>query len=116
MYFILCMKALRENTSNSKSNILRQHKEHKKFAFIIGDTIVKDVDGYLLTGSVNIKFIAKVRLFLSGKPLDMRDYIKPTERDFSPSLYIIHIDTNDLFLEDIPKIISKRIIKTAERG
>lgn len=61
----------RENTSYSKSNTSRQHKEHKKLAYIIGDSMVKDVDGYLLTGSINSNSIVKVCLFVSAKILDI---------------------------------------------
>lgn len=61
----------RENTSYSKSNTSRQHKEHKKLAYIIGDSMVKDVDGYLLTGSINSNSIVKVCLFVSANILDI---------------------------------------------
>ena len=61
----------RENTSYSKSNTSRQYKEHKKLAYIIGDSMVKDVDGYLLTGSINSNSIVKVCLFVSAKILDI---------------------------------------------
>ena len=32
--------------------------------------MIKDVDGYLLTGSLNRKFIVKIRLFPSAKTID----------------------------------------------
>ena len=48
---------MREDTSNTKNNPSIQQKEHKKFAFIMGDSMVKDIDGYLFTGSIKIKFI-----------------------------------------------------------
>ena len=50
--------------------------------------MVEDVDGYLLTGSINKKFIVKVRPSLSAKTIDMEDYTKHTKRDFNPDLYI----------------------------
>ena len=102
---------VREDTP--KSNPSMQQKEHKKFTFIIEDSMVKDVDGYLLTGSIKIKFIVKVRPFSSAKTVEMQDYIKPTKRDFNPSLYILHVGNNDLSLEDTLEAISKRIIATA---
>ena len=40
--------------------------------------------------------------------------IKLTKRDFDLSLYILHVGTNDLALEDIPEAKFKRIIATAE--
>ena len=103
---------IREDTSNTKSNPSIQQKEHKKFGFIIGDSMVKDIDGYLLTESIKRKFIVKVLPFSLAKTVDMQDYIKPTKREFDPSLYLLHDGTNDLSLEDTPETISKRIIAT----
>ena len=68
--------------------------------------MVKDVDGYLLKGSINRKFIVKVRTFSSVKAIDMEDNTRPTERGFNPDLYILHIGTNDLLLDDTPEVIS----------
>ena len=81
-----------------------QRKEHKRFAFIIGDSMVKDIDGYLMTGSIKRKFIVKVRPFSLAKTVNMQDYIKPTNRDFfDPSLYILHVGTNDLMISSWKK-------------
>ena len=38
-----------------------------KLVFIIGDSMVKDVGGYLIAGSLNRKFIVKVRPFFIGE-------------------------------------------------
>ena len=76
--------------------------------------MVKDVDGYLLRRSINRKFIVKVRPFSSAKAIDMEDCTKPTKRDFNPDLYILHVGTNDISLDDTPEIISSRIIDTAK--
>ena len=74
--------------------------------------MVKDIDGYLLTESIKRPFIVKVLPFSLAKTVDMQDYIKPTKREFDPSLYLLHVGTNDLSLEDTPETISKRIIAT----
>ena len=95
------------NESTVKSN-------QGKLAFILGDSMVKDIDGYLLAGSINRKFIVKVRPFLSAKTIDMEDYTKPTKRDFNPDLHILHAGTNDHSLDDRPEAISSRIIDTAK--
>ena len=60
------------------------------------------------------KVIVNVRPFLSAKTVDMQYYIKPTKRNFDPSLYILHFGTNNLSLEDTPYAISKQITATAE--
>ena len=86
-----------------------------KLAFILGDSIVKDVDGYLLTKglSPNKKINVKVRPFLSAETIDIKGYTKPTKRDFNPDLYILHVGTNDLSLNDTPEVIPSHIIDTA---
>ena len=76
--------------------------------------MAEDIDDCLLTGCIKRKFIVKVRPFLSAKTVEMQDYIKPTKPDFEPSLYLLHVGTNDLLLEDTPKAMSERIIATAE--
>ena len=72
--------------------------------------MVKDVDGDLLTGSINRKFIVKVRPFSSAKTIDMEDCTKPIKRGFNTDLCILHVGTNDLSLDDTPEVISTRII------
>ena len=39
------------------TNRFIQQKEHKKFAFIIGDSMIRDIVGYLLAASLKGKFI-----------------------------------------------------------
>ena len=76
--------------------------------------MVKDINGYLLTGSINRKFIEKVRPFSSAKAIDMEDYTKPTKRNFKPDLYILHLRKNDLSLDGTPEVMSSRTIDTAK--
>ena len=85
------------NSSGGDNTNTNKQKQTRKTAFIIGDSMVKIIDGYLLTSSVNHKYIVKVRPFLSTKTIDMLDYIKPTKRDFNPDVYLQHVGTNDLF-------------------
>ena len=44
--------------------------------FIIGNSMIKKVDGYLLTNSIN-KYLVRVGPFLPEKAVDMLDYVKP---------------------------------------
>ena len=84
---------LRINGSNIENGINEStvNSNQGKLAFILGDSMVKHVDGYLLTRSINRAFIVKLRLFSSAKTIDMEDYTKPTKRDFNPDLYILHV-------------------------
>ena len=63
------------NTQKSKLEI-----PSNKLDFITGDSMVKNVDGYLLTRSLNRKFIVKVRPFSSVKTSNISDYINPTQK------------------------------------
>ena len=60
----------RTNDSNIDGNNESIAKSNQgKLAFILGDSMVKDVDSYLLMGSINRKFTVKVRPFSSAKLL-----------------------------------------------
>ena len=84
-------------SSNGDNNItINKQKETRKTAFIIGGSMVKKIDDYLLTSPINHEYIVKVRPLLSAKTIDMLDYIKPTQGDFSPDVYLLHVGTNDL--------------------
>ena len=78
--------------SNGGENITtNKQQQARKTAFIIANSMVKKVDGYLLTSFVNHKYIVKVRPFLSAKTIGMLNYIKPTQRDFNPDVYLLHV-------------------------
>ena len=81
--------------------------------FIVGDSMVKKVDGYLLTNSLKHQYLVKTRPFSTAKTIDMYDYIKPTQRDFKPEIFVFHVGTNDIPLNKSPKKISEEIITLA---
>ena len=56
------------------------NKKKKNFyiflaAFIVGDSLVEKVDGFLLTSSISQKSIVKVKLFVTTNPDDMYDHM-----------------------------------------
>ena len=65
-------------TSNQRQN--RITEKSKKLAFMIGDSMIKDVNGYLLAGSLNRKYVVKARHFSSSKSSDMEYNITPAKR------------------------------------
>ena len=75
--------------------------------------MVKKIDGYLLTSSINHRYVVKVRPILSAKTIDMVGYIKPTQRDFNPDVYLLHVGTNDLSSNKSPGQISLDILNLA---
>ena len=81
----------------------------KKKVFMIGDSMIKKVDGYLLTNSIKHKYLVKVRPFLVAEAVDMFDYIKPIQSDFDPDAYILQTGTNDLTTDKKPDKICSEI-------
>ena len=51
-----------------------------------------------------------MRPFSSAKANDMEYYITPTKRDFDPGIYILHFDTNDIYLGGTTKEITEHIV------
>ena len=72
--------------------------------------MIKEIDGYLLTSSVNHKYNVKVRLFVTAKTDDTYDHIKPRQIIFQPNVYISHVGTNDLPTSMAPEKIFEKII------
>ena len=64
--------------------------------FILGDSIVKNVNGYLLTKKLQHKKLIKVRLSSGAKVSCMSDHVKPTIREFNLNHIILHVGTNEL--------------------
>ena len=63
---------------------------------ILGDSIVKNVNGYLLTKKLRHKKLIKVRSFSGAKVSRMYDHVKPTIREFNPNHILLHVGTNEL--------------------
>ena len=76
----------------------------------MGDSIVKKLNGYLLTKKIKHKGIVKARSFTTAKVSFMQDYVKPTIRDINPQQIILHVGTNDLKIERTASQIAKSII------
>ena len=89
-------------------------QKSKTTVFIVGDSMIQKVDGYLLTNSLKHEYLVKARPFSTAKTIDMYDYIKPTQRDFKPEIFFLHIGANDLPLNKSPNKISEEIITLAE--
>ena len=72
--------------NGEKEEVDQKVKKSKETVFVVGDSMIKKIDGYLLTRSINHKFLVKVRPFTTAKTIGMYDYLKPTLRDFNPGL------------------------------
>ena len=59
-----------EIQNGEKEKIDQTAKKSKKTVFIVGDSVIKKINGYLLTKSINHKFLVKVRPFTTSKTID----------------------------------------------
>ena len=100
-----------KNASNNRDTQKQQEKNlqpPKKSMFIVRDSIIKN--RWLFISSINYKYIVKVRPFVTAKTDDMYHQIKPTQRNFQPNVYILHVGTNDLLTDMTSEEISEKII------
>ena len=81
-------------SSRSGSNDTSTFNQKEK-VFILGDSMVKNIDGFLLTRNLNHKCLVKVRSFPGANVRCLYDYAKPTMLDFNPNQIILHVGTND---------------------
>ena len=82
----------------------------KEIVFILGDIMVKKLNGFLLTRKLNHKCLVNVQPFNSAKVRCIHDHAKPTARDFDTDHIILHCGTNDLNSDTTSSHISREII------
>ena len=95
-----------------KKKLIKEQKKLKETVFIVGDSMITKIDGYVLTKSINYNFLVKVRPFTTAKTIDMYDHLKPTLQDFNPDLFIIYVGTNDLPLNKTSNEIAQKNCKS----
>ena len=69
--------------------------------------MIKIVDVHHLTSSLKHQYLVKTRPFSTAKTIDMKNYLKLTQRDFKRDVFVLHVGTNDLLLNKSPKEISE---------
>ena len=104
-----------KNSTINKDNVISPSpsKISKETVFILGDSIVKKLNGFLLTRKVKHECLVKVRPFSSAKVRCMHDHVKPTIRDVNSGHVILHCGTNDLNSERTISQIARSIIELA---
>ena len=94
----------KETTNRNNEN---RNNKNKTNVYILGDSIVKKLNGYLLTRKMKHKHLVKVRSFSEAKISCMTDHVKPTLRDINLDHIILHTGTNDLRTENTACQIAK---------
>ena len=103
----------RKNNEKESKNKDNMSREKQKSVYILGDSIIKKVNGYFLTKKLRHKYLVKVRSFSVAKISFMVDHVKPSIREDTPDNIILHAGTNDLRSEKTSSQIAKAIIELA---
>ena len=97
----------KEGENKPKGNNSPREKSKK---YILGDSMIKKLNGHFLTKKVRHNYLIKVRSFSGAKVSCMVDQVKPTLRDDKPDHIILHAGTNDLRTEKTASQIAKSIM------
>ena len=100
------------NEELNKTKVSSSPKSRQS-VYILGDSMVKKLNGFFLTKNIKHKYLVKVRPFNSAKTRCMHDHAKPTIRDMNPEHIILHVGTNDLNTEKSASHIANAIIELA---
>ena len=76
----------------NKGNVNNNPSEKSETVYILGDSIIKKLNGYFFVKKVRHKYLIKVRSFSDTKVSCMIDHVKPTVRDDKPDHIILHRD------------------------
>ena len=92
----------KETTNRNNKN---RSNKNKTNVYILCNSIVKKLNGYLQTTKIKHKHLFKVHSFSGTKTSCMTDHVKPTLRDTNPDHIIA--GTNDLKTENTASQIAK---------
>ena len=103
----------KEKNRSSEKDSLPTYESNKNI-YILGDSMVKHVEGWKLKKSIDKNHNVYVRSFSGAKVKCMKDYVKPCIREKNPDYLIFHVGTNELTSELPPERIAKSIIDVAK--
>ena len=83
-----------------KNHDIKDRKDTKPLVIIVGDSIIKDLNGRMMSQKNNVK----IHCFPGSTTEDMTDFAKPLLKK-NPSHFIFHVGTNDLSCNSPDKIV-----------
>ena len=93
------VRSLDSNCNPQKTILAGDHKNDKpkgekneKSIFVIGDSMVKHLNGWEMSKKLNANCKVFVKTFSGAKTTCMHDYVKPSVRS-SPDHFILHVGT-----------------------
>ena len=101
-------KLVKKKENKKKKRIIVNKK--KRSVFVLGDSIVKKCNGFLLTKKNRHKHLVKVRSFAGMEISCMTDHVKSTLRDINPNHIVLNPSTNVLRTEKADSQTEKVII------
>ena len=104
------------NSDNIRNASRNRNTEDIKSVFVLGDSMVKHVQGWDITKRTDNKRKIYVRQFSGSKVDFMKDYMKPCIRESNPDHLIFHIGTNDVPSNKKAKSIAESIVSLAKEG
>ena len=87
-------------------------EKNEKSIFVIGDSMLKQLNGWEMSKKLNANCKMFVKTFSGAKTTCMHDYVKPLVRS-SPDHFILHVGTNDMSSDKSPKEIARSVIDLA---
>ena len=107
---------INDSEKRAKENQTRKAlvNKNKQKVFILGDSIVKHIQGWEITKELDNKQKVYVRQFSGSKVSCMKDYVKPSIRENNPDHIIFHAGTNDVPSEKTPQVITQSIVDLAK--
>ena len=73
--------------------------------FILGDSMVKHIQGWEINMKLDYKQNVYVRQFPGAKINCMNDYVKPCTRENNPDHIIFHVGTNDILSKKLQNLL-----------
>ena len=98
----------------AQSKNVSKKSETKKKIYVLGDSMVKHIEGWDLSGKLDHHHDIYVRNFPGVKVRSMKDYTKPCTREENPDHIILHVGTNDLTSDNSPERVGKSIVDLAK--
>ena len=85
----------------------------KKKVFVLGDSMVKHIQGWDITNKLENKHKVYIRQFAGSKVICMNDYVKPCIRENNPDHIIFHVGTNGILTSKDPLAIAQSLVELA---
>ena len=95
-----------------KKNDKPKGEKNEKSIFVIGDSMVKHLNGWEMSKKLNANCKVFVKTISGAKTTCTNDYVKPSVRK-SPDHFILHVGTNDLSSNKSSEEIARSITDLA---